>query len=82
MKKSELRQMIKEELLKEYENQWVTPLNIQWHAEGSGLYKVVLSTNNGSKKITKTLSDSMPNDFKTLNNLILGVIKFMEHVRD
>jgi hypothetical protein len=46
------------------------------------LYKVVLSTNNGSKKITKTLSDSMPNDFKTLNNLILGVIKFMEHVRD
>ena len=74
MKKSELKQIIKEELLKEQGN-WITPLKISWRPGAAGLYEVIVLTENGRKiASSRLLSDSMPNDMKKLNQLLLKVI--------
>lgn len=83
MKKSELRKMIKEELIKEDSSKWEIPFEVKWKKEGDGIYRVVIFSENGKHLLADVyLSDSMPNDIKVFNNALLKVTKLVEKLAE
>lgn len=83
MKKSELRKIIKEELIKEDSSKWEVPFEVKWKKESDGIYRVVIFSENGKHLLADTrLSDSMPNDIKIFNNALLKVSKLANKLAD